>query len=99
MIKNFVPAQDYLKLDMMPEEQSRKIGSIYVPDSAKTYRFKVGKITGVSPQISRFKLDDVCVLPLEAGVEMTLGETKFTLVKADEVIGTIVEMPEEGDIQ
>lgn len=99
MKKDFIPAQDYIKLEMMPEELSRKIGSIYVPDSAKTYRFKVGKITAVSPQVKRFTVGEVVVLPLEAGVEMTMGEDKYTLAKADDVIGTLVDAPSAEEVQ
>lgn len=92
MIK-VIPVGDRLliKRGLTPEKTE---GGIFIPDASRM-NTEIARVVFVSPDVTDFNEGDTLVVGRYAGVDIEIAGESFTLLRREDVVGRIVEVPNE----
>lgn len=95
------PVRNLCVFELVPQEL-RSRGGIFIPETAKRYQYKVGRVLAVGPGrighnneyvVPAVQVGDLCILGEHSGIDMEYDGEKVFMADADEVLSIVNETP------
>lgn len=95
VMTRIAPTQDRLLIERLPEVTKTE-GGIHIPE-ASTSKPNQGYIRDMGPQVNtQFAIGDKVMVMQYAGIEMGIDGRQFLLIRQDEIVGIVTEVPVNG---
>ncbi len=73
------------------EEEERKVGSLYIPDTATKERPQIGDVIAVSDDLEIAKVGDKVVFAKYGGTEIKIDDEEYLLVARGDILAVVTD--------
>ncbi len=85
------PVEERAVIKPLKEEGERKVGSLYIPDTATKERPQIGEVIAVSDDIEIVKVGDKVVYAKYGGTEIKIDDEEYLIVARADILAVITE--------
>ena len=73
------------------QEEERKVGSLYIPDTVNKERPQIGEVIAVSDDLEIAKVGDKVVYAKYGGTEIKIDDEEYLIVARGDILAVITE--------